>query len=369
MKKEKLKIAQVAPLWVSIPPEKYGGIERIVHYLTEELVKRGHKVTLFASGDSKTKAKLVSVYPRALKKDNIPWTDPFWNLENLSRAFQIGDQFDIIHSHLDLWALFFQELTKTPCLHTFHNPLYTSSITDPKRLPTRLKMFKVHRKTTFGCFISKSQRKLCPVKFPHNWVVYNGIDISQFKFNPKPEDYFAWIARIDPYKGIENAIMAAKKAGVKLFFAGRLDKSRRSYFKERIKPHLGRKIKYLGELSQKDLSDFYGNAKAVLYPIEWHEPFGLIMTEAMACGTPVIAFDRGSVPEVVKDKKTGFVVPMLDKKGRKNIDGIVKAIHKIDEIKREDCRKWVERKFTYQKMTDKYEEIYYKVIEIKKKNL
>ncbi|HDJ30421.1 MAG TPA: glycosyltransferase family 4 protein [bacterium] len=366
---KKLKIAQIAPLWVSIPPEKYGGIERIVYYLSEELVKRGHKVTLFASGDSKTKAKLVSVYPRALKKDNIPWTDPFWNLENLSVAFRSANQFDIVHSHLDLWALFFQELTKTPVVHTFHNPLYTSSITAPERLPTRLKMFQIHRNTTFGCFISKSQRKLCPVKFPHNWVVYNGIDLSQYKFYPQGDEYFAWIARIDPYKGIENAILAAEKAGVKLLLAGRLDKSRRDYFKTKIKPHLGRKIKYVGELSQEELPEFYGRAKAILYPIEWHEPFGLIMTEAMACGTPVIAFDRGSVSEVIKDKKTGFVVPMLDKKGKKNINGIVKAIHEIETIKREDCRKWVEKKFTYQKMTDRYEEVYYKAIEIKKKIL
>ena len=320
-KKRKLKIAQVAPLWISIPPEKYGGIERIVHYLTEELVRRGHDVTLFASGDSKTKAKLISVHPKALKKDNIPWSDPFWNLENLSTAFKMAGRFDIIHAHLDIWTLFFQELVKIPVIHTFHNPLYTSSITSPQKLPTRLKMFENHKKTTLGCFISKSQRKLCPVRFPKNWIVYNGIDLAQYKFYPKPGDYFAWIARIDPYKGIENAIAAAEAAGVKLLLAGRLDKSRVDYFKNKIKPHLGNKIKYVGELDQEELPDFYGNAKAVLYPIEWHEPFGLIMTEAMACGTPVIAFDRGSVPEVIKDKKTGFVVPMLNKKGKKNIKG------------------------------------------------
>lgn len=361
-KNKKLRIAQVAPLWISIPPEKYGGIERIVHYLTEELIRRGHNVTLFASGDSKTKAKLVSVYPRALKKDKIPWSDPFWNMENLSVAFKKADQFDIIHAHLDLWTLFFQELTKTPVVHTFHNPMYTSSITDPKRLPTRLKMFDIHKKTTFGCFISKSQRKLSPVKFPHNWIVYNGIDISPYKFNPKPDDYFVWIARIDPYKGIENAIWAAKKTRSKLLIAGRLDKSRHEYFKTKIKPHLGKRIKYVGELSQEELPKFYGKAKAVLYPIEWHEPFGLIMVEAMACGTPAIAFERGSVPEVIKDKKTGFVVPFMTKKGKKNINGLIKAIKQIDSIKREDCRKWVEEKFIYQKMTDKYEEVYYKVL-------
>lgn len=366
MKKRKLKIAQIAPLWVRVPPKKYGGIERIVHWLTEELVKRGHDVTLFASGDSETKAKLFSVYPRALKKDNVPWTDPFWNLENLSRAFSKAENFDVVHSHLDLWALFFQELTKTPVIHTFHNPLYTSSITDPKRLPNRLKMFDLHKKTSYGCFISKSQRNLCPVKFPHNSIVYNGIDVSLLKFNPKPKDYFVWIARIDPYKGIEEAIKAAQMAKVKLLLAGRLDPTRQDYFNKKIKPHLNKKIQFIGELSQKELSNFYGNAIACLYPIEWHEPFGLIMVESMACGTPVIAFDRGSVSEVVKNGKTGFVVPFKNKRGKKNIEGIVRAVKNISQIKRSDCRKWVEQKFSYQKMTDKYEKLYYQLSKKKK---
>jgi len=364
-KKKKLKIAQIAPLWVSVPPQKYGGIERIVHYLTEELVRRGHDVTLFASGDSKTKAKLVSVYPRGLLKDNIPWTDPLWNLENLSRAFREAGNFDIIHSHLDLWTLFFQELTKTPVIHTFHNPLYISSVTDPKRIPTRLKMFNIHKKTAYGCFISKSQRRLCPIKFPRSRVVYNGIDLGLYKFNPKPKDYFVWIARVDPYKGIENAILAAKKAKVKLLLAGRLDPWRKEYFKKKIRPHLSKKIKFLGQLSQKELSGFYGKAKACLYPIEWQEPFGLIMTESMACGTPVIAFDQGSVPEVIKDGKTGFVVPFLNKRGEKNIKGLVEAIKRIDQIKREDCRTWVNKKFSYQRMTDDYEKIYYQFLKPK----
>jgi glycosyltransferase involved in cell wall biosynthesis len=362
MKRKKLKIAQIAPLWVSVPPKKYGGIERIAHYLTEELVKRGHDVTLFATVDSKTKAKLVSVFPKGLIEGNIPWTDPFWNLESLSQAFKRAGDFDIIHSHLDLWTLFFQEITKTPVIHTFHNPLYVSSITDPKRIPTRLKMFDLHKKTTLGCFISKSQRKLCPVKFPKNWVVYNGIDLSLYKFNPKPKDHFIWIARVDPYKGIENAILAAKKTGIKLLLAGRLDPGRKEYFKEKIKPHLSDKIRFLGQLSQDELNDFYGKAKACLYPIEWHEPFGLIMAESMACGTPVIAFNFGSVPEVIKGGKTGLVVPFKNKGGEKNISGLVKAIKNIDKIRREDCRKWVEQRFSYQRMVDDYEKIYYQVL-------
>ncbi|PIQ92057.1 MAG: glycosyl transferase [Parcubacteria group bacterium CG11_big_fil_rev_8_21_14_0_20_39_14] len=350
---KKLRIAQIAPLWISIPPQKYGGIERIVFWLCEELTKRGHKVTLFASGDSKTSAKLVSVYPRGLLKDKVPWTDPFWNLENLSLAFRRTKEFDIIHSHLDLWTLFFQELTKVPVVHTTHNPLYISSITDPKRIPTRLKMFKIHRKTTNAVFISKSQRRLCPVKFPQNKIIYNGIDVSKFKFNPKPKDYFVWIARIDKYKGIENAIKAAEITGVKLLLAGRLDPFRKEYFKEKIKPHLSKKIKYIGELSKNQLSDFYGGAKACLYPIEWEEPFGLIVVEAMACGTPVIAFNHGSMPELIT-KDTGFVV--------NNISEMVRAIKKVDKIDREKCRQRVEKYFTYSKMVDEYEKLYYSLI-------
>ncbi len=348
-----MKIAQIAPLWVSIPPEKYGGIERIVFWLCEELVRRGHDVTLFASGDSKTSAKLVSVYPRALLKDNIPWSDPFWNLENISRAFKKAGQFDIIHSHLDLWTLFFQEYTKKPVVHTFHNPMNINSITDPKRIPTRLKMFEIHKKTTNAVFISKSQKNLCPVKFPKSKVIYNGIEISHLKFNPSPKDHFVWIARIDPYKGIENAIKACEKIGAKLLLAGRLDPARKQYFKEKIKPHLSNKIKYVGELSSRDLSNFYGNARACLYPIEWEEPFGLVVTEAMACGTPVIAFNRGSMSELIT-KETGFVV--------NNIPEMVKAMKRISEINRKKCRERVELHFSYEKMTDEYEKFYYSLI-------
>ena len=348
-----LRIAQVAPLWVSIPPEKYGGIERIIHFLTEELVARGHKVTLFASGDSKTKAKLISVYPRGLLKDKISWTDPFWNLENLTACFKMADKFDIIHSHLDLWTLFFQGLTKTPVLHTFHNQLYAGSVTSPEKFSTRLKLFDKYRKEVNGVFISQAEKKNSAVKFPKNWVVYNGIDVSQFKFHPKPKDHFIWIARIDPFKGIENAIKAAETAGAKLLLAGRLDPVRKQYFQTTIKPHLSKKIKYVGELSQSELSDFYGSARACLYPIEWEEPFGLIMVESMATGTPVIVFDRGSAREVVEDGKTGFVV--------KDIKEMVEAMKKIGQIDRSACRERVERLFSFQKMVDEYEKIYYQL--------
>ncbi|PIR71660.1 MAG: glycosyl transferase [Candidatus Nealsonbacteria bacterium CG10_big_fil_rev_8_21_14_0_10_37_25] len=354
---KKLKIAQIAPLWFPIPPEKYGGIERIVHFLTEELVKRSHQVTLFASGDSKTKAKLVSVTPKSLIKAGYSWQDPFWNLENLSTAFKMAEKFDIIHSHLDLWALPFQDLTRVPVLHTLHNQLYKASITrEGERKPTRLEIFEKHKKETLAVFISKSERKQSAVRFPKNWVIYNGINITQFKFNPKPKSHFIWIARIDPFKGIENAIRATEILDVELLLAGRLDPARKKYFETKIRPHLSRKIRYLGELPQEELSDFYGQAKACLYPIEWEEPFGLIMVEAMATGTPVIAYRRGSVPEIVKNGETGFVV--------ENIEEMVEAMKKIDEIDRAKCRQRVEKYFSYQKMVDEYEKLYYSLIHL-----
>jgi glycosyltransferase involved in cell wall biosynthesis len=346
---KKLKIAQIAPLWFSIPPEKYGGTERIVHFLTEGLVKKGHDVTLFASGDSKTKAKLISVIKKGLIYQGIPWHDWRWNNFNYSVAFERANEFDIIHSHCSHWNILgadFQKLVKTPLLHTFHNI--------PKKSDPRWKIFDYYKNDINIVFISKSEKRNCPVKFKRSWVVYDGIDLNQFKFNPNPKDHFIWIARIDPIKGIENAIKVAEKSGVKLLLAGRLDPRRKDYFETKVKPHLGKKIQYLGELSQEQLSDFYGSAKGCLFPIEWEEPFGLIMVESMACGTPVIVFDRGSAREVVEDGKTGFVV--------KNIPEMVKAIKKIDQIDRAACRKRVEDLFSYKRMVDDYEKIYYSLV-------
>ena len=360
---KKLKIAQIAPIWYSLPPKKYAGIERIAYYLTEELIKRGHKVTLFASGDSKTSAKLISLRKRALAKDKISWSDTFWELANLSFAFKKADDFDIIHSHVGLRALFFQNLIKTPVVHTFHNPVYAES----KKLPVSLEILKLYKEETNACFISKKAKKICPIKLKHNWVVYNGIDLNLFSFCPVPKDYFLWVGRCDPYKGIENVIKIAKIARIKLYLAGKIDPERKEYFRKKIKPNLSRNIRYLGEVPQKKLVKLYGGAKALLYPIEWHEPFGLVMAEAQACGTPVITFDLGSTPEVVKNKKTGFVLPFLDKNKEKNIKGIIDALQKINQIKRKDCRLWVEENFAKEKMVENYEKIYYELLK-KKKN-
>ncbi len=333
---KKLKIAQIAPLWFPIPPKKYGGTEWIIYHLCEGLTKMGHDVTLFASGDSKVPCRLVKAHPKSLIEDGISWTDQTYNILNLSNTFKRADEFDIIHTHIDLWETYFSQLVKTPSVHTIHNPLYSS-----KEKDSRLYILNQFKNNNYVA-ISNSHRSLSRVKLNFVKTIYNGIRMKDFKFNPNPKDHFIWCARIDKYKGIENAIKIALKAKIKLVLAGRLDISQKDYFDKKIKPFLGKQIKYIGEYSFEEKSEFFGNAQALLYPIEWHEPFGLNMTEAMACGTPVIAYPNGSVPEVVKDKKTGFIV--------KNIDESVKAIKKINEIKRSDCREWVQDNFSTEVM-------------------
>jgi len=345
---KKLKIAQIAPLWLSIPPKKYGGTERIISILTEELVKRGHKVTLFAPKTSVTKAKLISLIDDGLIDCGFSWLNDYhWNLFHHSFVFEQADSFDIIHCHWNGIGVFFQKFIKTPVVHTMHNNLS----------PTRelnWKPFYYYKNEFKPIFVSKSEKKICPIKFKNSWVIYNSIDTSQFSFNPQPKEHFIWIARLSPEKGAPAAIKIAKKAGVKLLLAGQIQSHHQVYFDKEVKSLLDKDIQYVGELSQEQLSGFYGSAKGCLYPITWEEPFGLVMAEAMACGTPVIVFDRGSAREVVKDGETGFVV--------KNINEAVGAVKKIDQIDRNDCRKWVEQNFTIEKMVDEYEKVYFKIL-------
>ncbi len=358
---KKLRIAQIAPLWITIPPEKYGGIERIIAMLCDGLTDRGHEITLFASPGSTAKChKLVSVYQKPLLEANIPWSDPVWNLRNLSVAIEAANsgKFDIVHSHLDLWTLFFHNLTKTPVLQTMHNPLYRDNADATK--DDRLKLFSEESNRIQMVFISQSAKNQSMVNFPpkRNQVIYNGSDLSHFKFNSKGGDHFIWIARMNKHKGVENAINACEKTGVKLLLAGRIDPTQKEYFETYIKPRLNEKIQYVGELTESQLSDFYGPAKALLYPIEWEEPFGLVVSEAMACGTPVIAYRRGSMPELIDDGKTGFVIDS-------NIESLVKAMGKVGQIDRTLVRKKVEERFSKEVMVDNYEKAYYRLLKNK----
>jgi glycosyltransferase involved in cell wall biosynthesis len=355
MNKKKLRIAQVAPLWFPIPPKGYGGIERVIAMLCDELARKGHEVTLFAPPGSRTKAKLVTVYDAPLIEAGIEWSNPLWNLRNIQRAVEMADAgaFDIVHLHLDLWGLLYHGVTKTPMLHTMHNPLYRTNA-DAKRLD-RLRLFTEEAYRTNIAFISEAARRTAMVDFPKSRVVYNGIDLGHFRYNREGGDHYIWIARMNKHKGVENAIAAVERIGGELRLAGRIDPTQQEYFDTVIKPHLNDKIRYIGELKDHQLPDFYGTAKALLYPIEWEEPFGLVVAEAMACGTPVIAYRRGSMEELIKDGVSGYVV-------NSDLDLLVEAMKRIDGLERADVRQHVELNFSKERTADEYEKAYYEML-------
>jgi glycosyltransferase involved in cell wall biosynthesis len=349
-----MKIIQVAPLWFTIPPGKYGGIERVISLLADGLVAKGHEVKLYAAPGSKSKAEIVSVYEKPLVEAGVSWNNPFWNLENLSEATEeaVSGNYDIVHCHLDVWGLFFQGLSQKPYVHTMHNPLYRTNADATK--DDRLNLFQRESYRTNIAFISESARKQAMIDLPHSRVIYNGIDTSDFTFGEGGE-HFIWIARVNKHKGIENAIMAAEKIDARLTLAGRIDDTQQEYFDTVIKPHLNEKITFIGELSQEQLPEFYGSATALLYPIEWEEPFGLVVAEAMACGTPVIAYRRGSMPELIEDGKTGFVID-------ESVDLLAEKMKLVGNMDRKYVRRHVENNFSKERMVDEYEKFYLDIL-------
>ncbi|HTK04279.1 MAG TPA: glycosyltransferase family 4 protein [Candidatus Eisenbacteria bacterium] len=353
---KKLRIAQVAPLWFTVPPNGYGGIERVIKLLSDGLVDRGHAVTLFAAPGSDTKAELRSVYHSPLIADGKLWSNPIWNLRNIQKAVEAANagEFDVVHIHLDLWGLLSQGVSRVPIVHTMHNPLYRSNA--DADINDRVRLYNEEAPRTNIAFISEAARKAANIDFPKGRVVYNGVDHRELQFDPKGGDHFIWIARLDKHKGVENAIAAAERAGAKLMLASRVDASRQEYFDTVIRPHLNDRITFVGEMTKGRFSEFYGKAKALLYPIEWEEPFGLVVAEAMACGTPVIAYDRGAMREIIDDGVTGFVVP------RDDVDAFAEAMAKIDTIDRAKVRDRVDTMFGADHMTDSYERFYYDLL-------
>lgn len=346
-----MKIAQIAPLWTPVPPEKYGGIELIVYLLTEELVKRGHEVTLFASEDSKTSGELVSVYGKNLFSQKISMKDQKPNLLNISEAIKRSGDFDIIHSHFDLYGQFFVPFSKCPVVETIHN-----TIEGNQKNITRFPVFEHYKHHNF-ISLSYRQREQAPEGMNFVGNVYNGIPLEDFDFHPDPENHFIWIGRFSKIKGAHEAIMAAKETDSKLKLAAAEchTPEEKKYFKEKVKPYLdGEQIDFVGEISRKEKSDFFGKAKGLLNPISWSEPFGLVMAESLATGTPVISFDRGAAPEVVKDKETGFII--------NNLEEMIDKIGEINTIDRKVCRERAIENFSVQKMVDDYEKIYRKLI-------
>ena len=346
-----LKIAILAPPYLPVPPPLYGGTEKIVSLLTEGLVELGHEVTLFASGDSTTSATLSSLYPKALGNSGFLKGNTEKPLAHYHACYARAEEFDIIHSHGQYLSLPEAANLKTPVVFTWHGSFYPGETTEEKR-----ETLRTYKHLNY-ISISNNQRQGMP-ELHYVATVYNALDLSEYRFvDENAGDYLLWIGRMSPKKGALEAIQVAKKTGIRLEMAATIDPIDREFFETSIKPEIdGEHVIYHGEIGHSALSELYGGALATLYPISWHEPFGLVMAESMACGTPVIAFNIGSVPEIVVDQKTGFVIEPSE-----GVDGLVEAVKKTGSISRSDCRKHVETHYTKERMVRDYEAVYRKL--------
>lgn len=334
-----MRIAQVAPLIESVPPKKYGGTERIVSYLTESLVAQGHEVTLFASGDSQTSADLCAVVPEALRLAKVPRDPHVAHMLQLEEVVRKRHQFDIIHYHTDYFHFPVFRHLETPHVTTLHGRLDLPDLADVYREFREMPVVS----------ISNSQRRPLPMA---NWVatVYNGTS-DTYTFRSRPGEYLAFLGRFSPEKGPEKAIEIALQTGLPLKMAAKIDNVDREFFEAKIRPALDHPlVEYVGEVDERAKDELLGGALALLLPIQWPEPFGMVMTEAMACGTPVIAFERGSVPEVVKPRVSGFIA--------RSVAEAVQFVPRIRELDRRACRRYFEQNFTIRHMAENYVRAY-----------
>jgi glycosyltransferase involved in cell wall biosynthesis len=349
MVKKKLRIALIAPFEEPVPPKTYGGTERVVNNLVNQLVEMGHDVTLFASGDSQTTAKLVPCVRRAIRVlpyAKNPQTRQALNMQGLSKAVSLlrKGKYDIVHNHFGWQTLLFREFIKQPMVTTLHGILSAP--------PDNL-MHDAYKKENY-ISISKSQRRHAP-RLRYVATVYNGINLSRFSFNDKPDDYLLFLGRIHPQKGPEFAIKIAKATKHKLIIAAKIDPDEEQYFQKRIKPKIdGEQIVFVGEVAHRQKIRLLKNAKAMLSPIQWDEPFGITNIEALACGTPVIAINRGALPEIIVDGKTGYLC--------RTINQMIKKVDQIGEIDRSVCRQHVVDKFSSRTMAEGYLKAYYRII-------
>jgi glycosyltransferase involved in cell wall biosynthesis len=335
-----MRIAQVAPLTEAVPPKLYGGTERVVYWLTEELVALGHDVTLFASGDSRTSGKLEAGWPRALRLDGAIRDANALHMMMLERVRQQAPDFDFLHFHLDYYPFSLFSRQPTPFVTTLHGRL---------DLPEHQPVF-----TTFSSVpvvsISNSQRRPLPQA---GWVqtIHHGLPEQLLMPLPLKRDYIAFLGRIAPEKALDRAIRIAERCGIPLKIAAKVDPVDRDYYEERIRPLIRPPlIEYIGEIGDHEKSRFLSGALALLVTIDWPEPFGLVMIEAMACGTPVIAFNRGSVPEIIEDGLTGFIV--------EDETSAVAAVNRLGELSLEKIRRRFEERFTARRMANDYLAVY-----------
>lgn len=339
-----MHIAQIAPPWIEVPPLSYGGTEFVISLLTEELLKRGHKVTLFATANSQTDAELVPIWPKGLFHD-AKVKEPFAVFGLLyHELLKRHREFDLIHDHCEVTTVPLSTFLKPPIVSTLHLPF-----SEEKTMLLK-KFFEVNYVT-----ISLDQRRSAPGVHVVQ-TIYHGIPLERYTFNENPDDYILWLSNIVPDKGLAKAIEIAKLSGEKLIISGPIFPKNSSYFEYRIKPLIdGKQIQFVGTADFEKKVELLKNAKAFLFPIFTRkEPFGLVVIEAMACGTPVIAAPSGSMPELIDHGKTGFLV--------KSPEEAVKAIKEIGTISRMDCRTHVRRKFSYRRMVNNYERLYNKIL-------
>jgi glycosyltransferase involved in cell wall biosynthesis len=339
-----MRIAQVAPLTESVPPHGYGGTERIVSYLTEALVADGHEVTLFASGESRTAAKLIEGCPRALRLDGSA-DQLAWHIAMLEEVFRRAEAFDVVHFHV----------------HYLHFPLTRRQpIANVTTMHGRLDLpdlVPLHREFPEMAAVSISDAQREPLPWL-NWrgTIHHGLPLDLYDFQPAPGDYLAFLGRISPEKRADRAIEIARLAGLKIKIAAKVDPVDGNYFERVIEPLLSQPhVEYLGEIGEEQKGAFLGGARALLFPIDWPEPFGLAMIEAMACGTPVVAFRGGSVVEIVRDGVTGFVCD--------DISQAVAAVGRVAELSRQRCRAEFEQRFSIGRVAADYARVYQSLIE------
>jgi glycosyltransferase involved in cell wall biosynthesis len=339
-----MRIAQVAPLCESVPPRLYGGTERVVSYLTEELVRQGHDVTLFASGDSVTSARLVPVGDEALRL-SAHCVDPVVrHLLMIEKIAEMARQFDIIHFHIDYLHFPISRRCEYRHVTTLHGRL---------DIPDLTPLYREFAEVPLAS-ISNAQR--APLPFA-NWqgTVYHGLPSEHFRFHTRCGQYLAFVGRISPEKRLDRAIKIAQRAGLPLKIAAKLDDADREYYQCEIKPLLQQPhVEFIGEIDESQKNDFLGNALALLFPIDWPEPFGLVMIESMACGTPVIAFHGGAVDEIMVQGRSGFVCS--------SIDEAVDAVRKVERLDRAECRRLFEERYTAERMARDYVRLYQKML-------
>lgn len=342
-----MRIAQLAPLWERVPPHRYGGTEAVVSLLADELTRRGHRVVLYASGDSQTLAELRSVHYRSLRTAEaeglIKDTNPYeW--VHIANALKEQAQFDVIHNHSGELPMAMSAWIQTPMLSTVHCTI------------TRDMRFLWDRYPWFYNTISRASKKTCP-DGNYLGVVYNAIDVASFPYDEDKDDYLLFLSRLSPEKGPVTAIQVAKSLGKKLIIAGKVDKADKEYFKTAVEPLIdGNLIHFFGEANAQEKRELYRKAMVVLMPLEWEEPFGLVMAEAQACGTPVIAFPRGAAPEIIRDGVTGYLV--------NDAEEMARAVRRLDRINPQDCRKHVQEHFDVPVMADGYLALYERMLEL-----